>query len=334
MKKKIKGEVWESPGDIDSDVSIDAAGVLARERKRSSMQGYWSRHWPLYAMLVLPLTFFFIFSYIPMVNILLAWSPNNVFLPVWETGWVGWDNFRMAFNNQVFIEAVRNTIMFSVLDLAIGFPAPIILALLLNELKMEKFKKITQTISYMPFFISWIIIGSMAPRLFSYNNGAINNIIYNMGGSPIPFIEQNFHWVVTNVLVNIWRSIGWNTIIYLAAITNISPELYEAAEMDGASRLRKMWHITLPGIRPVIITLLILTLGGIMNADLARFLALENSFVRGVSEVIPTFIYRWAIIRSQFHLSAAIGIFQSVIGMVLILTGNWIVRKLGGNAFW
>ena len=333
MENKNKtDEVWESLGGAGADV--DATGVLIKRNKRSKMQGYWSRHWALYAMLLLPMTFFFIFHYVPMANILLAWSPNNIFLSVWETGWVGWDNFRLAFENPIFISAIRNTIMFSVLDLAVGFPAPIILALLLNELKMERFKKITQTISYMPHFISWIIIGSMVPRLFSQNNGAINNIIYNMGGSTIPFIEQDFHWVVTVVLIGVWRSIGWNTIIYLAAITNVSPELYEAAEMDGASRLRKMWHITLPGIRPVIITLFILTLGGIMNADLSRFMALENSFVRGVSEVIPTYIFRWGVRESQFHLGAAIGIFQSVIGMTLLLTGNWIVKKLGGNAFW
>ncbi|MCL2559709.1 MAG: ABC transporter permease subunit [Turicibacter sp.] len=285
-------------------------------------------------MLVLPIAFFVVFSYVPMVNLLLAWSPNNVFLSVWDTGWIGWDNFREAFNNPFFISAIRNTIMFSALDILVGFPAPIILALLLNELKMPRFKKITQTISYMPHFISWIIIGGMAPRLFSVNNGAINNMIYNMGGNPIPFLESEFHWIVTMVLLGVWRSIGWNTIIYLAAITNISPELYEAAEIDGASRLRKMWHITLPGIRPVIITLFILTLGGVMGADLSRFMALDNSFVRGVSDVIPTFIFRWSLLGNQFALGAAIGIFQSMIGMMLLLSGNWIVRKLGGNAFW
>ena len=224
--------------------------------------------------------------------------------------------------------------MFSALDLIIGFPAPIILALLLNELKMERFKKITQTISYMPHFLSWVIVGSMALRLFSSNNGAINNMLYSSFGMTIPFLEQEFHWIVTNVLLAIWRGIGWNTIIYLAAITSISPDLYEAAEIDGASRLRKMWHITLPGIRPVIITLLILTLGGIMGADLSRFMTLENSFVRGVSEVIPTFVFRWSIQGNQFALGAAIGIFQSIIGMILLLSGNWFVKKLGGNGFW
>ncbi|MCL2610590.1 MAG: ABC transporter permease subunit [Defluviitaleaceae bacterium] len=295
---------------------------------------YMQRHWVLYAMLILPLAYFFIFSYIPMVNILLAWSPNNVILSVWETPWVGWANFERAFQLQPFRDAIRNTLMFSALDLALGFPAPIILALLLNELKFPRFKKITQTISYMPFFLSWIIIGGMATTLFSQNTGAVNNIIYDLGGTPIPFLTNSTHWVFTNVFLAIWRTVGWSTIIYLAAITGINPELYEAADIDGASRIQKMWHVTIPGIRPVMVVLLILTLGGIMSADLARFIALDNGLVRSVSEVIPTFIYRWGLLSMQFSLSAAIGIFQSVIGMILLLGGNWLAKRLGSNGFW
>lgn len=309
--------------------------------RRSRMQGYWARHWALYAMLILPMVFFFVFSYLPMVNILIAFTRNNIIMPVFDVirdgGWVGLDNFNAVFEHTQFQSAVRNTIMFSVLDLIVGFPAPIILALLLNELKMERFKKITQTISYMPHFLSWIIIGGMTVRLFSTdrgNPGAVTNIIYHFTGTTIPFLTTPLYWAILNVLFAVWRSLGWNTIIYLAAITNISPELYEAADMDGASRLRKMWHVTLPGIRPVIVTLLILTIGGIMQADLARYEAIGNSLVRDVSRVIPVFIYRWALLGNNFSLGAAIGLFQSVIGMALILIGNWIVKKLGGTAFW
>lgn len=313
----------------------------------SKMIGYWQRHWGLYAMLILPMTFFFIFSYLPMVNILIAFTRNNIFLPVFEviqrggpggtSGWVGMANFQHAFQHPQFMNAVRNTVMFSALDLLVGFPAPIILALLLNELKMERFKKITQTISYMPHFLSWVIIGGMAVRLFSasgQNPGAINAIIYNMSGSRIPFLTEPVSWAIVNIAFAVWRSLGWNTIIYLAAITNISPELYEAADMDGASRIRKMWHVTLPGIRPVIVTLLILAIGGVMGADLARYEAMGNPLVHTVSNVIPTFIFRWALQGNNFSLGAAMGIFQSVIGMFLILSGNFIVKKLGGNAFW
>ncbi|MCL1988486.1 MAG: ABC transporter permease subunit [Firmicutes bacterium] len=302
--------------------------------KKHSGNSYMARHWGLYAMLALPLIYFFIFSYVPMVNILIAFTQNNVLLPVWEVPFVGWANFQQAFTLSPFRDAVRNTLMFSALDLFVGFPAPIILALLLNELRMPLFKKITQTISYMPFFLSWIIVGGLATRLFSNNTGAVNNILTYMGFSTIPFLTSNVHWVLTNVFTAIWRTVGWNTIIYLAAITAVNPELYEAADMDGASRLRKMWHVTLPGIRPVIVILLVLTLGGIMGADLSRFLAMENLLVRTVSEVIPTFVFRWGLQSMQFSLAAAIGIFQSIIGTFLLLGSNWLAKKLGGNGFW
>lgn len=302
--------------------------------KSSSSNGYMARHWVLYAMLFLPVIYFFIFSYVPLVNVMIAFTQNNVVLPVWEVPWVGLDHFERAFSLQPFRDAVRNTLMFSALDLLIGFPSPIILALLLNEIKFERFKRITQTISYMPFFLSWVIVGGLSITLFATDGGAINNILASIGMQRIPFLTENANWVMVNVFLSVWRTVGWNTIIYLAAITNVNPELYEAADMDGASRIRKMWHVTLPGIRPVIVILLVLTLGQIMNADLARFIAMENLLVRSVSEVLPTFIFRWGLQSMQFSLAAAVGIFQSVIGMVLLLVSNWAVKKLGGNGFW
>jgi len=302
--------------------------------RMSQFKGYMARHWALYAMLVPPVVFLFIFAYMPMPHILLAFTENNVMRPPWENDWVGLAHLNRAFSLHPFTDAVRNTLVFSALDLIVGFPAPIVLALLLNEIKFKRFKKITQTISYLPNFISWIIIGGLATQLFSSNTGVVNDIIVRMGGQPVPFLETNTNWVIMNVLISVWRSVGWGSILYLASLLSISPELYEAAEIDGASRLRKMWHISLPGIRPTIVTLLILTLGGIMGASLDRFMALENAFVRGVSEVIPTFIFRWGLQSFQFALAAAIGIFQSIIGMILLLGGNWIAKKLGGNGFW
>ena len=309
--------------------------VKVNGRKRqSTFKSYMSRHWALYLMMLPPIVFFVIFSYTPMVNILIAFTQNNIRIPVWQVPWVGLANFRWAFNNIQFINAVRNTIMFSGLDLLVGFPAPIILALLLNEIKFRKFKRVTQTISYMPFFLSWIIIGGLATRLFSPTVGAVNNIIVNLGFEPVPFLSSNVHWVITNIMLSVWRHIGWNTIIYLAAITNVNPELYEAADMDGASRLRKMWHVTLPGIRPVIVILFILTIGQIMGADMARFLALENLLVRDVSTVLPIFVFRWGIEGMQYHRAAAVGLMQSIINLILLFGANIIARKLGGTGLW
>ena len=298
---------------------------------------YWSRHWPLYVMLIPPVIYFAIFSYWPMVNILIAFMQNNVFIPItfrpWER-WVGFDNFVWAFSNIQFIEAVRNTILFSFLDIVIGFPMPIILALLLNELKFAAFKRITQTISYMPFFLSWIIVGGLMLRLFQTQNGAVNNIIISFGGESVPFLTSSWHWVFTNVFTAIWRGLGWNTIIYLAAITAVNPELYEAAEIDGASRLRKMFHVTLPGIAPVIATLFILTMGGIMSADLARFLATENHLVRDVSTVLPTFVFRWGLEGAQYHRAAAVGLMASVINLIILFSVNKISQKVTGSGLW
>jgi len=294
---------------------------------------YLKRYWMLYAMLLLPITFFIIFRYIPMVNIALAFKQNNVFLPLFEVPWVGLDNFRHAWAMDHFHNAVRSTVMFSILDMAVGFPAPIILALLLNELKFKRFKRITQTISYMPHFLSWIIIAGMVLRLFATDTGAINNLMaswFNM--APVPFLAETTPWVWTVVFTAVWRSLGFNTILYLAAITSINSELYEAAEVDGASRLRKIWHVTLPGIRPVIVILFILTMGNIMSADFERFMALSNNLVRSVSDVLPVFVFRWGLQSLRFSLAAAVGVIQSVINMILLLGANYVIKKIDGEA--
>jgi len=308
--------------------------IKKRRKDGDYWRGYFGRHWVLYAMLLLPVIFIFIFSYIPMVNVWLAFTPNNTIAPVLSLPFIGLENFERAFRMQPFQDAIRNTLMFSALDLLIGFPMPIILAILINEIKFERFKKITQSLSYIPNFISWIIIGGLATTMLSTNHGTINGIIYSIFGTTIPFLESPAHWVFTNVFLAIWRGVGWSSIIYLAAITNINPEYYEAAEIDGATRLRKIWHITLPGIRPTIIILLTLTMGGAMHADLARFMALQNALVHRVSEVIPHFVYIWGIRSSQFSLATAVGLFQSIINLFLLLTTNWVVRKLGGQGFW
>jgi putative aldouronate transport system permease protein len=299
-------------------------------------------------MLLLPVLFFLVFRYWPMVNVLLAFKRNNIIDPVMSVDWAagldifggavtipGMANFEMAFAHPPFREAVRNTLMFSVFDLAAGFPAPIILALLLNELKFKKFKRVAQTISYMPHFLSWIIISGLAIRLFSPNVGTFNTILYNwFGMDPIPLLTSPNHWVGTVVGLGVWRSVGWNTIIYLAAITAVNPELHEAAEADGASRLRRMWHVTLPGIRPVIIILFILALGGTMGADFERFMALRNHLVSSVANVLPVYVFEWGLGNLRFSLAAAVGLFQNIINLFLLLGANLIVKKLGGQGLW
>ncbi|MDR2599545.1 MAG: ABC transporter permease subunit [Oscillospiraceae bacterium] len=327
MKKHIDGLVQYMSGFTKEKSNFPHSIGLRRAGN------YLIRYWILYAMLLLPIAFFIIFRYVPMFNILLAFKENNIFLPLLEVPWAGIANFARAWAMDHFHNAVKSTIMFSILDLIVGFPAPIILALLLNELKFRRFKRITQTISYMPFFLSWIIISGMALRLFATNTGAVNNILmawFNM--QPIPFLGETTHWVWTVVLIAVWRSLGWNTIIYLAAITSISPELYEAAEVDGASRLRKIWHVTLPGIRPVIVILFILTMGNMMGADFERFMSLSNHLVRSVSDVLPLFVYRWGLLNLQYALATAVGVIQSFINLILLLGANFVIKRIDGEA--
>src|SRR5690606_9192148 len=216
----------------------------------------------------------------------------------------------------------RNTLMLNALDLLVGFPAPIIFALLLNELVYPRYKRFVQTVTYMPYFLSWIIIAGMAMQVFAPNTGVVNVFLRRMGYQPIPFLNDPTWWVVTYVLLGVWKHLGWNTIIYLAALTGINPELYEAAEIDGANRWQKIRYVTLPGIRPTIITLLILNLGQILSSDFDRPYALMDPLVYDVSNVIATYVYTYGIRGLQFSLTTAVGLFQSVVCVIFLFAAN------------
>lgn len=293
---------------------------------------YLRKYWTLYLMLVLPITFFVIFRYIPMTYIQVAFKKYSIVQSVWEMPWAdngGFEYFIKAFSNRDFLYALRNTIMLNLLDLVVGFPAPIILALLLNELTFKRFKRITQTIVYMPHFLSWIIISGLALHLLAPSTGLVNIVLNRLGFASIPFLNEPTHWVWTYVFLGIWQSVGWNTIIYLAAITGINPELYEAASMDGAGRFGKIWHITLPGLRPTIIILLILSLGRILGSEFDRPYSLANALVNNVSNVIATFVYTNGIRGLQFSLTTAVGLFQSVICVIFLFAANALAKKYG-----
>ena len=293
---------------------------------------YFSQHWTLYLMLLLPVTFFIVFRYLPIANILVAFKNYNITRNVWDMDWAannGFAHFITAFNTLQFRWALRNTIILNLLDLVVGFPAPIILALLLNELKFKKFKRVTQTIAYLPHFLSWIIVSGMAVNLFAPSTGTINIILGRFGIGPIPFLNDSVHWVATYVVLGVWKSVGWNTIIYLAAITAVNPELYEAAEVDGAGRFRKMWHITLPGIRHVIALLIILSLGSILGSEFDRPFSMMNTLVRDVATTISIFVYQHGILGLRFSLTSAVGLFQNIVGLIFLLTANTIAKKLG-----
>lgn len=298
---------------------------------------YFKRYWILYVMLLLPVAFFIIFRYIPMGYIQIAFKNYSIVKSPWEMEWAanhGFQYFIQAFSNRDFLLALRNTLMLNFLDLVFGFPAPIILALILNELAFKRFKKFTQTVVYLPHFLSWIIISGMALQLFAPSTGLINMLLNKMGFASIPFLNDPVYWVVMYVLLGIWQSVGWNTIIYLAAIAGINPELYEAASVDGAGRFRKIWHVTLPGLRPTIIVLLILSLGHILSSDFDRPYALSNKLVTDVSNVISIFVYNYGIRGLQFSLSTAVGLFQSVVCVIFLFAANALAKKTGERGIW
>ena len=245
--------------------------------------------------------------------------------------WVGWETFIKVFNDADFTRALRNSIIFNILDLLVGFPMPIILALILNELRYPRFKKVSQTILYLPHFLSWAIIGSVALTMFKPTSGLVNILMMKAGWiqQGIPFLNEKWHWAVTYLLIGVWQSMGWGTILYLAAITGISGELYEAAMIDGANRWERMIHITLPGIRSTVVTLLIMNLGRVMGSNLERLVAFSNTQVKEFQYQLAVYIYAKGISNNKFSMATAVGLFQSLVGLMLVLISDRIAKRLG-----
>ena len=307
------------------------------KKNRKKNIAYLKRYWTLYFLLLLPVTYFIIFKYIPMTYIQIAFKKYSIVQSPWEMPWAdnnGFEYFIKAFSNRDFLLALRNTIMLNFLDLLVGFPAPIILAILLNELPYQRYKRITQTVAYMPHFLSWIIISGLALQLFAPTSGLVNILLTRLGFNTVPFLNDPVNWVWTYVFLGVWQSVGWNAIIYLAALTGINPELYEAASIDGAGRFRKIWHITLPGLRPTIITLLILSLGRILGSEFDRPYALSNNLVKDVSSVIATYVYAHGIKGLQFSLTTAVGLFQSVVCVIFLFGANALAKRFGERGVW
>ncbi|WP_336759789.1 ABC transporter permease [Paenibacillus sp. USHLN196] len=289
---------------------------------------YFRRNWQLYALLLLPMIYFIIFKYGPMYGVQIAFKDFNFFQGISGSEWIGLDAFREVFQNQGFYTALRNTLVLNMLDLLVSFPAPLILAILLFELKKAWFKKLAQTLLYIPHFISWVIIGGIVLQVFGTQSGFINNILMSMGFDPLPFLSDKNYWLFTYLGVGVWQSAGWGTILYLASLTGINRELYEAAEVDGASRLRRIWHISLPGIKTTIVTLLIINVGNMISIGFDRPFIIGNVAVREYSDVLSTFVYRVGLQSGQVTLATAVGLFQALVGLVFILGANYTSKKL------
>ena len=296
---------------------------------KTTWKNAFKRDWQLYLLLLIPLALVFLFSYAAYPGLRMVFMNYKPAKGYAGSEWVGLEIFRKIFKDADFIRALRNSLVFNFLDLIVGTPIPIFLALLLNELRYPKFKKVSQTILYLPHFLSWAIIGSVAYQLFKPSSGLINVLITNMGGESVPFITEKWHWAVTYIHVGVWQTQGWGTIMYLAGITSISGELYEAAMIDGAGRWKRMWHITLPGIKPTIITLLIINLGRVMNSNYERLAVFGNSQVRDFQYQLAIYIYEKGLGNLQFSMATAVGLFQSVIGVILVLLADKFAKLLG-----
>lgn len=292
------------------------------------------RDYRLYLLLLFPMLYYIIFKYIPMYGVIIAFKDYNLFQGILKSQWVGLQVFTEIFSSPEFYRALRNTLLLNLMDLFFSFPAPIFLAIILNEIRVTWFKRTAQTIFYLPYFLSWVIIGGIAYQLFSPTTGLVNVFLKSAGFPTIPFLTEKFNWIVSYLGIGIWQSAGWGTIIYLAAMTGINSELYEAAQVDGAGRLRQIWHITLPGIKPTIIILLILNLGRILASTFDRPFVIGNSFVMDYSDVISTYVYRVGIQSMRYSLATAVGLFQSLVGMIFLIISNYIANKSGEQGIW
>ncbi|MCR2813820.1 ABC transporter permease subunit [Microbacterium sp. zg.Y1090] len=291
------------------------------------------RDWRLYSLLLLPLLFLLIFRYLPMAGNVIAFRRFRPGGSMFGDEWVGLRYFELFISDPTFWRAFWNTLMLGGLSLVIVFPLPIVLALMFNELRSRRFKRIAQSISYLPHFMSIVIVAGMVLQLTALR-GSINQGIEALGGGAIPFMQLPQWFPTIYVTSEIWQTVGWGTILYLAALTTIDPQLYEAARIDGASRWRQIWHVTLPGIRPTMIVLLILNIGTFMAVGFEKILLLYNPLLYPTADVIATYLYRVGIISSNFSYATAIGLFEAVIGLTLILTANAISRRAVGTSLW
>jgi len=298
-------------------------GELRRQLK------YFSNNKYLYLLLLPCVIYYIIFNYMPMYGLIIAFKDFRFSKGILGSPWCGLENFKYLFGLKDFYRVFGNSLTLSLLRLVFFFPVPIILALMLNEIPFLRYKRLLQTVIYLPYFISWVVIGGILVNLLSPSWGIINSLIKALGGEPVFFLGSDKYFRVIALISYIWKQAGWDTIIYLAAITSINPELYEAATIDGASRTQRIWHITLAGIKPTIIILLLLSIGNIMNNGFEQIYILQNSSNLQVSEVFETYTYKLGMVNGRLSFATTVGLFSSVVGFILLMIANWIAKLMG-----
>lgn len=306
---------------------------VSMKQKRSNAFKIFKRDWQLYSLLLLPIIYMIIFKYGPMFGNIIAFRR---FMPggsILGEKWVGFYYFKMILSDPTFFNVLTNTLVLAALTLIICFPAPIIFALLLNELRSKRFKKFVQTASYLPHFFSVVVVAGMVLELVSIN-GAINNLLEFFTGDRINFIQLPEWFRTIYVGTEMWQSLGWGAILYLAALAGINEELYEAAKIDGANRWKQAIHITIPGILPTIVVLLILNIGNFLEVGFEKILLLYNPLTYETADVISTYVYRIGLQSSNFSYATAMGLFESIIGLILVFSANYISKRVTDNSLW
>ncbi len=291
----------------------------------------------IYLLLAPGIIYYFIFHYLPMFGLIIAFKDYKPFFGlegIFTSEWVGLKHFMRFFKSAYCMRLIRNTLLISLYHLLWGFPAAIVLALLINELRGNIFKRVVQTVSYLPHFLSAVIVAGMIRNLVSTDGGLINAIIKFFGGEPIAFLGYPQYFRTIYTASGIWQGIGWSSIVYIAAMAGIDQELYDAAKVDGAGVLKRMWHITIPGIMPVICIRLILQIGELMSVGSGKILLLYSSQIYSTADVISTYVYREGLGNMNYSFATAVGLFESVVGLVLVLGSNAIVKKLGQEGIW
>lgn len=285
----------------------------------------------LYLLLAPTCVFLFVFNYIPMYGVLIAFQDYSVFQGIWGSEWVGLKHFDYFIHDAKFWSVMKNTLIINFYDLVFGFTAPIIFALLANEISSRYFKRTMQTISYLPNFLSWVVVSGIIYQVLSPTTGIVNNVLHTFFEiEPIYFMTEKYLFKPIAVISDIWKSVGWEAILYFAVIAGIDKSLYEAAWVDGASRFKQVIHVTLPGMAPMIVLLFLLKLASIFGIGFERIFLLQNPTVYDVSEVISTYIYRIGLERAQYSLTTAIGLTQSVMAFILLVSANRIAKRSAG----
>ncbi|MEU3888426.1 ABC transporter permease subunit [Streptomyces sp. NPDC029041] len=321
------------PGSTDQPPARAAPLGGKRAPTRRAWRRALRRDWQLYSLAILPLLFFLVFRYLPMIGNVIAFRRFEPGGSIFGEEWVGLRYVRMFLSDPTFWQVFRNTLWLGGLTLVFCFPIPIVLALLLNEVRRRSLKRFVQSVSYLPHFLSIVIVAGITMQMLA-SDGPVNHVLGLLGHDPVRFIQEPGWFRTVYVGSEIWQTAGWGTILYLAALTTIDEDLYEAARIDGAGRLRQIWHVTLPGIRPTMITLLILNVGTFMAVGFEKVLLLYNPLTYPTADVISTYVYRSGVESNSFSYAAAIGLFEAVIGLVLITSANTLSRRTVGTSLW